>query len=171
VSDATTGLLSAVPYLFAVVGLLLIPRHSDRKGERYWHIAVVSALGALTMAASAWFQAPAVQFLFICLTAFSIYSIQAIVWALPGQFLTGATAAVGIATINSLANLGGYLGPYGIGLIKNATGSLSAGLYFLAATLAFAVVMTFVVRAVLDNRRHPMNGTTDDASPAANSFS
>jgi nitrate/nitrite transporter NarK len=112
-----------------------------------------------------------VQFLFICLTAFSIYSIQAIVWALPGQFLTGATAAVGIATINSLANLGGYLGPYGIGLIKNATGSLSAGLYFLAATLAFAVVMTFVVRAVLDNRRHPMNGTTDDASPAANSFS
>ena len=73
-------------------------------------------------------------------------------WALPGQFLTGASAAVGIATINSLANLGGYFGPYGIGVIKNATGSLSAGLYFLAAALVFAVMMTFVVRALLTAR-------------------
>jgi nitrate/nitrite transporter NarK len=72
-----------------------------------------------------------------------------VVWALPGEFLTGASAAVGIATINSLANLGGYLGPYGIGLIKDATGSLAAGLYFLAATLVFAVLVTFAVRAAL----------------------
>ncbi|MDR3381511.1 MFS transporter [Cupriavidus basilensis] len=150
VTDATTGLLSAVPYLFAVVGLYLVPRHSDRKGERYWHIIVVSAMGAITMAASAWVQTPALQFLFICLTAFSIYSIQAVVWALPGQFLTGASAAVGIATINSLANLGGYLGPYGIGLIKDATGKLASGLYFLAAMLVFAVIMTFVVRSALE---------------------
>ncbi|GJG98551.1 MFS transporter [Cupriavidus pauculus] len=153
VSDATTGLLSAVPYLFAVVGLYLVPRHSDRKGERYWHIVVVSAAAALTMAASAWVHTPALQFLFICLTAFSIYSIQAVVWALPGQFLTGASAAVGIATINSLANLGGYLGPFGIGVIKDATGSIAAGLYFLAAMLVFAVVMTFVVRAALEPHR------------------
>jgi MFS-type transporter involved in bile tolerance (Atg22 family) len=89
------------------------------------------------------------QFLFICLTAFSIYSIQAVVWALPGEFLTGASAAVGIATINSLANLGGYFGPYGIGVIKDATGSLAAGLYFLAVMLLFAVLMAFVVRAAL----------------------
>ncbi|CAG9266543.1 Putative tartrate transporter [Paraburkholderia unamae] len=149
VSDSTAGLLSAVPYLFAVVGLLTVPRHSDKHRERYGHIAVVSAAAALTMAASAWFHAPALQLLFICLTAFSIYSIQAVVWALPGEFLTGASAAVGIATINSLANLGGYLGPYGIGLIKDATGSLAAGLYFLAATLVFAVLVTFAVRAVL----------------------
>ncbi|MEM5341147.1 MFS transporter [Paraburkholderia azotifigens] len=149
VSDATTGLLSAVPYLFAVVGLCVVPRHSDRKRERYWHIVVVSGVAAMTMALSAWAHSPALQFLFICLTAFSLYSIQAVVWALPGQFLTGARAAVGIATINSLANLGGYVGPYGIGLIKDATGSLAAGLYFLSATLLFAVVITFVVRASL----------------------
>ncbi|WER50140.1 MFS transporter [Cupriavidus sp. WKF15] len=149
VTDAMTGLLSAVPYLFAVVGLYLVPRHSDRKGERYGHIVVVSGMAAITMALSAWVQSPVLQFLFICLTAFSIYSIQAVVWALPGEFLTGASAAVGIATINSLANLGGYFGPYGIGVIKDATGSLAAGLYFLAAMLVFAVVMAFVVRAAL----------------------
>ncbi|ALL69442.1 Nitrate/nitrite transporter (plasmid) [Paraburkholderia caribensis MBA4] len=149
VTDAVTGLLSAVPYLFAVVGLCVVPRHSDRKRERYWHIVVVSAFAALTMALSAWTHTPALQFLFICVTAFSLYSIQAVVWALPGQFLSGARAAVGIATINSLANLGGYVGPYGIGLIKDATGSLASGLYFLSATLLFAVVITFVVRASL----------------------
>lgn len=153
VSDVTTGFLSAVPYLFAVVGLLVVPRHSDRKGERYWHIAVVSAVAAATMAASAWFSAPALQFACICLTAFSIYSIQAVVWALPGQFLTGASAAVGIAMINSLANLGGYIGPFGIGYIKDATGSTAGGLYFLAIMLLFAVLMTFVVRASLDSKR------------------
>lgn len=153
VSDATTGLLSAVPYLFAVVGLLVVPRHSDRTGERYWHIAIVSAVAAATMAASAWFSAPALQFACICLTAFSIYSIQAVVWALPGQFLTGASAAVGIAMINSLANLGGYIGPFGIGYIKDATGSTAGGLYFLAIMLLFAVLMTFVVRASLDSKR------------------
>ncbi|MBP0621088.1 MFS transporter [Cupriavidus sp. LEh25] len=149
VTDAMTGLLSAVPYLFAVIGLYLVPRHSDRKGERYGHIVVVSGMAAITMALSAWVQSPVLQFLFICLTAFSIYSIQAVVWALPGEFLTGASAAVGIATINSLANLGGYFGPYGIGVIKDATGSLAAGLYFLSAMLVFAVVMAFVVRAAL----------------------
>ncbi|MDR3100813.1 MAG: MFS transporter [Paraburkholderia sp.] len=156
VSDATAGLLSAVPYLFAVAGLLIVPRHSDKHRERYGHIVVVSAAAALTMAASAWFRAPALQLLFICLSAFSIYSIQAVVWALPGEFLTGASAAVGIATINSLANLGGYFGPYGVGLIKDATGSLAAGLYFLAATLVFAALVTFVVRAAL--RPSPRGG-------------
>ncbi|WP_322094372.1 MFS transporter [Paraburkholderia bannensis] len=149
VSDSTAGLLSAVPYLFAVAGLLIVPRHSDKHRERYGHIVVVSAVAALTMAASAWVHAPALQLLFISLTAFSLYSIQAVVWALPGEFLSGTSAAVGIAMINSLANLGGYLGPYGIGLIKDATGSLAAGLYFLAATLVVAVLATFAVRAAL----------------------
>jgi nitrate/nitrite transporter NarK len=141
--------LSAVPYLFAVVGLYFVPRHSDRQGERYWHIVVVSGLAAITMAVSAWTRTPLLQFFFICLTAFSLYSIQAVVWALPGEFLTGAGAAAGIVTMNSLANLGGYVGPYGIGLIKDATGSLAAGLYFLAATLLFAVMMGFVVKSAL----------------------
>ena len=131
------------------MGLYFVPRHSDRQGERYWHIVVVSGLAAITMAASAWTRTPLLQFFFICLTAFSLYSIQAVVWALPGEFLTGAGAAAGIATMNSLANLGGYVGPYGIGLIKDATGSLAAGLYFLAATLLFAVMMGFVVKSAL----------------------
>lgn len=152
ISDAATGFLYAVPYLFAVVGLLIVPRLSDVKQERIGYIVAVTAFAALTMAASAFFKAPAIEFVFICLTAFSIYSIQAVIWALPGEFLIGADAAVGIATINSTANLGGYIGPFGIGLLKQATGSTAAGLYFMAAMLLFGVVMAFIVRANLQKR-------------------
>ncbi|WP_070106941.1 MFS transporter [Burkholderia plantarii] len=159
VGDATAGWLSAIPYLFAVAGLLIVPRHSDRRRERYGHIVVVTTAGGLTLAASAWVHAPALQLLLLSLTAFSLYSIQTVVWALPGEFLSGPSAAVGIATINSLANLGGYFGPYGVGVIKDATGSLAAGLYFLAATLLFAVLMTFVVRAALARPRGERDGT------------
>ncbi|ACB96640.1 MFS transporter [Beijerinckia indica] len=150
VSDLAIGFLSTVPYLFAVAGLCIIPAHSDARGERHWHIVVVAALAAVTLAASAFVETPALQLLFLSLAAFCIYPIQAVIWTLPGVFLTGASAAVGIATINSLANLGGYIGPYGIGLLKDATGSTAAGLYFLAAVLLFGVFMAFVVRASLD---------------------
>lgn len=152
ISDATTGFLYAVPYLFAVVGLLIVPRLSDVKQERIGYIVAVTAFAAVTMAASAFFKTPAVEFIFICLTAFSIYSIQAVIWALPGAFLVGADAAVGIATINSTANLGGYIGPFGIGLLKQATGSTAAGLYFMAVMLLFGVLMAFIVRATLQKR-------------------
>lgn len=149
VSDAATGFLSAVPYLFAVVGLCTVPRHSDAKRERHWHIVVVTTLAAITLAASATVVSPVMQLVFLSLTAFCIYSIQAVIWALPGSFLTGASAAVGIATINSLANLGGYLGPFGIGYLKEMTGSTAAGLYFLSGGLIFGVFMAFVVRSAL----------------------
>ncbi|RWR31243.1 MFS transporter [Sinirhodobacter populi] len=147
--DVATGFLSAIPYLFAVLGLCLVPRSSDRMGERHWHIVVISIVAALAMAGSAWASTPVTQLILLSLTAFCIYSIQAVIWALPGLFLTGASAAVGIATINSLANLGGYIGPFGIGLLKDMTGSLSSGLYFLSAVLLFAVLMAFVVRSAL----------------------
>ncbi|AET93913.1 major facilitator transporter (plasmid) [Burkholderia sp. YI23] len=153
VTDSMTGLLSAVPYLFAVVGLCIVPRHSDRKRERYGHIVAVTSFGALMLAGSAWAGSAPLQFAFICLAAFSLYAIQPVVWALPGQFLTGASAAVGIATINSIGNLGGYFGPAGIGFIKDRTGHLADGLYFLAAMLFVAVVVTFVVRRALDRPR------------------
>jgi nitrate/nitrite transporter NarK len=153
VTDSTTGLLSDVPYLFAVLGLCIVPRHSDKKRERYWHIVAVTSFGAVMLATSAWAGSAQLQFAFICLAAFSLYAIQPVVWALPGEFLTGASAAVGIAAINSIGNLGGYFGPAGVGFIKDRTGSLTAGLYFLAATLLVAVIVTFAVRAALERPR------------------
>jgi len=86
----------------------------------------------------------------LSMTAFAAYSAQAGLWALPGRFLTGASAAAGIAMINAVGNLGGYLGPYGVGRIKESTGSMASALYFLAAVLALVPIMTFFVRRVIE---------------------
>jgi D-galactonate transporter len=156
VSNLETGLLSAIPYLFAVAGLLIVPRHSDRTGERFGHIAAAAALGAAGLVVSASAHSHVVQLGALCFTAFGLYAAQPIFWTLPGRFLTGPMAAAGIAVINSLGNLGGYIGPFGIGLIKERTGNLADGLYFLAlGVFLFAVLLTLVVKAALQRGGAP----------------
>lgn len=150
VTNLETGFLSAIPYFFAVLGLLTIPRNSDRTGERFWHIAISAAIGAAGLAVSAAAQSHVVQLGALCFTAFGLYAAQPIFWTLPSRFLAGPTAAAGIAVINSIGNLGGYIGPFGIGAIKAHTGNLADGLYFLAGgVVIFAVLLTFVVKSVL----------------------
>ena len=79
---------------------------------------------------SAWLTSPVLQLVALSAVAFCLFSTTAVFWTLPGRFLTGSSAAAGIALINSVGNLGGYLGPYGIGLLKEYTGHMAAGLYF-----------------------------------------
>jgi nitrate/nitrite transporter NarK len=71
---------------------------------------------------------------------------------LPGRFFSGASAAAAIALINSVGNLGGYIGPFGIGALKTYTGTLSSGLYFLACVLCIGLLMTWVVYNQLERR-------------------
>ncbi|MCO8168583.1 MFS transporter [Pseudomonas sp. 21LCFQ02] len=151
-SDLTTGFISAIPYIFGVIGLLLVPRSSDRLNDRYGHLIVLYILGATGLFLSAWLSMPGWQLAALCLTAFSLFSVTAIFWVLPGRFLSGATAAAGIALINSFGNLGGYIGPFGIGALKEYTGTLSSGLYFLAAVMLTGVVLTWLVYAQLEKK-------------------
>ncbi|WP_313519854.1 MFS transporter [Pseudomonas sp.] len=152
-SDLTTGFLSAIPYVFGIVGLLIVPRSSDRLNDRYGHLAVLYALAACAMFLSAWLSVPAMQLMALSLVAFCLFSTTALFWTLPGRFFTGASAAAGIALINSVGNLGGYLGPFGIGALKEYTGNLASGLYFLSAVLVFGLLLTGVVYQRLE-RRH-----------------
>ncbi|WP_145248428.1 MFS transporter [Pseudomonas oryzihabitans] len=154
-SDLTTGLISAIPYAFGILGLLIVPRSSDRLGDRYGHLAVLYAVGALAMAGSAWFGTAVLQLAALSVVAFCLFSLTALFWTLPGRFFAGASAAAGIALINSVGNLGGYLGPYGIGALKAATGTLASGLYLLAAVLVFGLLLTGIVYSRLErkNRR------------------
>lgn len=151
-SDLTTGFISAIPYIFGVIGLLIIPRSSDRLNDRYGHLTVLYILGATGLFLSAWLSLPSLQLAALCLTAFSLFSVTAIFWVLPGRFLSGATAAAGIALINSFGNLGGYIGPFGIGALKEYTGSLSSGLYFLSAVMLSGVVLTYIVYTKLEKK-------------------
>jgi MFS family permease len=152
-SDLTTGFVSAIPYVFGILGLLIIPRSSDRFNDRYGHLAVLYVLGAAGLFGAAWFAAPTLQLIALCLVAFALFSCTAVFWTLPGRFFAGASAAAGIALINSVGNLGGYLGPFVVGALKEATGQLASGLYFLTGVMLFGLVLTFIVYRVLE-RRH-----------------
>jgi len=156
VSNLTTGFLSAVPYVFAVAGLLIVPRHSDKTDERLVHIACSAALGAAGLFVSAAAQSPVVQLGALCFTAFGLYAAQPIFWTLPSRFLAGPAAAAGIALINSIGNLGGYIGPFAVGAIKQHTGNLADGLYFLAAgVFVLAVLLTIVVKVMVEPSSGP----------------
>ena len=151
-SMMTNGFLFALPYCFAVLALGIVPRSSDRTGERYLHIGGCAALAGIGLALSALATNNTLQLAALCLAAFGLYSGQTVLWTLPPRFLTGTAAAAGVALINAIGNLGGYIGPFAVGAIKNATGELSTGLYFLAASLLITVAMVFVLRRMLEHR-------------------
>lgn len=153
VSDIQIGFLSSIPYILGIVGLLIIPRSTDRLNDRYGHLGFLYGLGACSMFLSAWLSAPVLQLIALSLVAFCLFSTTAVFWTLPGRFLTGASAAAGIALINSVGNLGGYLGPYGIGLLKEYTGNMAAGLYFLTVVMLFGLVLTYVIYSKLEKKK------------------
>jgi ACS family tartrate transporter-like MFS transporter len=130
------GLLAAVPNLCAIVGMVLNGIHSDRTGERRWHVAGPAFLAAAGWALSAVTGSPAVALLALTLVQVGIMSMLPVFWALPTSFLGGVAAAGGIALINSVANLGGFVGPDLIGHVKESTGSFTGGLLAMAVTLA-----------------------------------
>ena len=152
-TDLQVGFLSSIPYVFGIIGLLIIPRSTDRLNDRYRHLAFLYALGACAMFLSAWLNSPVLQLAALSAVAFCLFSTTAVFWTLPGRFLTGASAAAGIALINSVGNLGGYLGPYGIGLLKEYTGNMAAGLYFLSIVMVFGLILTYFVYSKLERKK------------------
>jgi ACS family tartrate transporter-like MFS transporter len=140
--NTLTGVLVAVPYAFAVVAMILWTRRSDRTGERVWHVAGPSLLGGISLAASAQLADPWLAALALTLAAVCTYAALPTFWTLPTAFLTGSAAAAGIALVNSIGNLGGFVGPYLLGWLQATTGSPSAGLLVLAACYGMAGVVT-----------------------------
>jgi MFS transporter, ACS family, tartrate transporter len=143
--NSVTGYLVAVPFSFAVVAMVCWTRHSDITGERVWHVAGPAVLGGLSLIAAVYLANPILAAVALIVAAMGVYSTGATFWVLPTGFLTGSAAAGGIAAINSIGNLGGFVGPYAIGWIKDATGEAGLGLLVLAACL----IMTGVVTVLL----------------------
>ncbi|MES2105082.1 MAG: MFS transporter [Pseudomonadota bacterium] len=137
------GLLTAIPYAFAAVIMVLIGRSSDRSGERRWHIAIPGLLGAAGLVLSVIFSGnPVLAMAALTLATVGILSTLPLFWSLPTAFLGGTAAAAGIAMINSLGNLAGYLSPTLVGMIKDATQSTNNGMYMLAGWLVLGSVLT-----------------------------
>ncbi|WP_322044375.1 MFS transporter [Paraburkholderia sp. J67] len=140
-----TGLLNAIPAIVAVLAMIVWARHSDRTGERTWHVV----LPCLLACAGFVFAGQAASALAIVLALVSvnvgISAAKAPLWAMPSTFLSGAGAAAGIAMINSIGNLGGFVGPAAIGWLKSQTGSYAAGLQLVAATLAVSAIVALLL--------------------------
>jgi ACS family tartrate transporter-like MFS transporter len=144
-STMQVGLLNAIPPTVAVVAMVLWARHSDRTGERTWHVvaACIAASAGLMLAGAATSVVSVVAAL--TLVNIGISAAKPPLWSMPTMFLSGSAAAAGIATINSIGNLGGFVGPAMIGWIKDLTGSFQGGLYFVAGLLVLSAVLTLVL--------------------------
>ena len=142
-SDMMTGFVSSGPYIIGTIGLLAWGWSSDRNKERRWHLITASTLGAAGLAFAAWSGATYWALLGMSAATAGIYGSRAAFWPMPSIFLTGTAAAGAIAMINAVGNLGGYIGPFVVGWIKDSTKSFEAGLYFLAACSLMAAIITF----------------------------
>ncbi|MDM8005511.1 MAG: MFS transporter [Phycisphaerae bacterium] len=147
------GLIASLPYFAAMVAMVLIGRHSDRSGERRWHVAVCAAGGVLGFVLCAVTNHPVVGIAAMALAASAIWSTLGPFWAMPPAFLVGTAAAAGIAMINSIGNLGGFVGPYLIGVTVDHTQSYKAGLLLTATSLMLGGALTLLVKR-LSNRQH-----------------
>ncbi len=147
------GLLTAVPYIAAAIAMLLFGWSADRHRERRWHLAVPLLMGAagLTLSAIAGSHtAPALVALTIA--AAGVLTSAPLFWSLPTAFLRGIAAAAGIATINSVANLAGFVSPYLVGWLKDVTHSTEIAMFVLSAVLVLGAATVFTVPARLVNR-------------------
>jgi D-galactonate transporter len=156
VSDTQTGLLAALPFIFGGIGMILLGRHSDRTMERKGHVAAALLMAAIGIGLSGLVSNPVLIMALLCFAQIGVSSVPPMFWPLPASFLTGASAAAGIAAINSLGNLSGFAGPFAMGYLKDLTGNFTTGLLVLAA---FAVVGAAVsVSLRIDARREQAAG-------------
>ncbi len=148
VSDPLSiGLLSGIPYAVSGLFMIFIGRSSDRTGERRIHLALCIAAGTLGYCLCAWFaHNTLIATAGLSLAALGIISSYGIFWTMPTKFLSGTAAAAGIAIINSIGSLGGFVSPYLIGKLTDMTGSTNLGMYVIAAlTAAAALLVLFAI--------------------------
>ncbi len=147
------GLLSAIPSAVAIVGMVLVSGSSDRQRERRRHVAIPAILGAAGLIFSTVFSSNTwLAMAGLSLATFGIVTTFPLFWSLPTAYLRGTAAAAGIAFINSFGNLSGFVSPYMIGIIKDATNSTNAGMYVLAGFLVAGASLTMSFPSALVDR-------------------
>ena len=141
-TNAQTGFVTAIPYLFGTVAMILWARRSDFTRERVFHVGAPFFLIALALGASAYITDPTMTMVVLTLAAIGIFCIFGVFWTLPTAWLSGTAAAGAIALINSIGNLAGFGGPYLIGWVKE--GSTSTGLLVLAVLPLIGGLLVFL---------------------------
>ena len=139
------GALSAIPYLAGAAGMIVTSRHSDRTGERRWHVAVAATLAGVAFMATAFVEGLAPSLVLLSVAMLGLASMFGPFWTLATSFVQGPGAAAGIALINSVGNVGGFVGPYGIGYLRDTTSGYSAGLMSIGAVVLAGGALVLLV--------------------------
>ena len=147
-SNTAIGILVMIPYVGAVSAMIMVARSSDRVLERRYHAAVpqMVAAAALVLLGTVTTPSPWLLIVLWCFAAMGIWSFFGPFWSLPNEFLTGSSAAVGIALINSFGNIGGFVGPYAMGAINRKTGSFHGGLLLAGISLFVSATLVLMLR-------------------------
>ena len=147
-STTDTGWLTSIPFGLAALGMVLWGIKSDRAGERMWHTIACLLLAATGLTASIFASTYSSALLPVMLSltvaTIGVYSLRGPFWALCGQWLPPATMAAGVAAINAIGNLGGFVGPFAIGAIKDKTGSYALTTLPLIGFGIMAVTVTLI---------------------------
>jgi len=144
-SNGIIGLLLAIPSVVGLAAMILVSRSSDRRLERRYHVAIPAIIAGLALALLGATRSPFYSVILLSLLAAGVYSFYGPFWALSSEFLTGFSAAAGIALINSIGNLGGFAGPAMIGAIAMKTGNLYAGLALAGVSLFISATLVLVL--------------------------
>jgi MFS family permease len=134
-SNIENGLLNILPWAVVALALWWVPRHAAKHGASRWHIAGPVLIGAACLVASVVVPTASAKFIALCLAAAAIFSGQPVFWSVPQRLLRGPEAAAGLAAINSIGNLGGFIAQNAVPAIHDATGSNLAPMFFLAVCL------------------------------------
>jgi MFS transporter, ACS family, tartrate transporter len=143
-TNAQTGFVTAIPYLFGTIAMILWARHSDATRERVAHVGGPLLLTALALGVSSYITDPSMTMIVLTVAAIGMFCTFAVFWTLPTAWLSGTAAAGAIALINSIGNLAGFGGPYLIGWVKETTGNTSAGLLVLSLLPLAAGLLVFL---------------------------
>jgi ACS family tartrate transporter-like MFS transporter len=146
-TGVSVGWLTALPFVVALAGMVLVGRHSDKTGERKWHVAICALVAASGLLLAVMFQ-DNIPMLVLSFTLSQLgqRSLLAVFWAIPPIFLGGSAAAAGIALINSLGNLGGAVGPTVVGWLRGSSGNYTSGLLVLATALVIEAILVASMR-------------------------
>ncbi|WP_284089651.1 MFS transporter [Acinetobacter pittii] len=147
------GLLTSLPYMCAIVVMILAGRSGDHFQERRWHLIIPMCAGALALTFATLFASSlTLSLICLCIAASGVLTASSLFWMLPTNFLGGVSAAAGIAAVNSFANLAGFCSPYLIGWVTTNTGSNAIGMFLITAVLIFGASLVLRVPAKLVNR-------------------
>ena len=152
VTNTVNGFINIIPWVVVAIALWVVPAAADKTESKTPYIAGPAFVGAIALTLSALVTSPLLQFIFLCIAAAGIFAGQPVFWSLPSRFLRGAGAAAGLAAINSVGNLGGFIAQNVVPWISDATGSKIVPMFFLAACLAAAGLLVIVVERALGRK-------------------